>query len=104
MVKTDRIYSLQQAANLTGFRLGKFRYSKDKLVAAGATVSDEGWRIPHTTLKAMGWLGIKAPKAAIAEPTALELAEIRVAQLEAENAELKEQLNKRPSFFGRRKK
>jgi hypothetical protein len=103
MVGIQRVYSLQQAANLTGFSLGKFRYNRKQLIATGAVVSSDGWRIPHSTLKEMGWLGVKTPKAPVAEPSALELAELRVRELEAELAELKEQSAKK-TFFGLRRK
>jgi hypothetical protein len=99
-----RIYSLNQAANLTGFSLGKFRYNKEALIEAGATVSEQGYRIPHSTLETLGWLGVKAPKSVVAPPSALELAELRIAELEAEVAELREELTHKSSFFGRRKR
>lgn len=105
MTKTvARIYSLNQASNLTGFSLGKFRYNKEALVNAGATITKDGYRIPHETLVKMGWLGVKAPKAVVAPPSTLELAELRIAELEAEVVELRSQLLHKPSFFGRRKK
>lgn len=98
---TDRTYSLRQAADLTGFSTGKFRYQKDTLLAHGATITDEGWRIPHSTLEQLGWLGVKAPKALPSAPSALEVAEARIRELEAELLALREQ--KRP-IFGRRSK
>ena len=101
---TSRIYSLQQAANLTGFSLGKFRYNKQRLIEAGATISESGYRIPHAALQELGWLGVKAPKGPIAEPTALERAELRIAELEAELAEARTALARKPSIFGRRKR
>jgi hypothetical protein len=65
----NRVLSLQAAADFTGFSLGKFRYAKNKalLLEAGATVTEEGhWRIPVSALEAIGWVGVKAPKAEIA--------------------------------------
>jgi hypothetical protein len=99
----NRIYSLRQAADLTGFSQGKFRYNKDLLIENGATVSADGWRIPHTTLVGVGWIGVKEQKAAVAAPSRLELAEARVLELEAEVARLTEELNHRPSLFRRRR-
>ncbi len=86
-MNTNRIYTLTQAATLTGFSEGKFRYPKNKtaLLNAGATITDSGaWRIPHTTLQQLGWIGVKPPKGEVAPPTSLEQAEMKVAELEAE--------------------
>ena len=96
-----RTYSLRQAADLTGFSQGKFRYQKDLLLAHGATITADGWRIPHSTLEQIGWLGVKAPKALPAAPSPLEVAEARIRELEGELEQLREQ--KRP-LFGRRSK
>jgi len=101
---TGRIYSLRQASDLTGFSQGKFRYNKELLIENGAVVSDDGWRIPHITLVGVGWIGVKEPRAEIAAPSRLELAEARVAELELEVARLNDELDRRPSFFGRRRK
>ena len=100
-VTATRTYSLRQAADLTGFSQGKFRYQKALLIAHGATITAEGWRIPHTTLEELGWLGVKTPKALPAAPSPLEVAEARIRELEAEVAQLREA--KRP-LFGRRSK
>jgi len=97
MNTTERIYSLQQAVILTGFSAGKFRYNREKLTKAGVHISDDGWRIPHSTLAKLGWLGVKAPRGVIAPPSRLELAELRVKELEAENSKLKAELNERPA-------
>lgn len=99
-----RTYSLRQASDLTGFSQGKFRYNKELLVQNGAIVSEEGWRIPHSTLIGVGWIGVKEPRATIAAPSRLEIAEAKVIDLEAEVARLREELDRRPSFFGRRRK
>lgn len=98
---TDRTYSLRQAADLTGFSVGKFRYQKDVLLSHGATITDDGWRIPHSTLEELGWLGVKTPRALPAAPSALEIAEARIRELEMEVATLREQ--KRPLFSRRSK-
>ena len=101
---TGRIYSLRQASDLTGFSQGKFRYNKDLLIENGVVVSADGWRIPHSTLVGVGWIGVKKPRATIAAPSRLEIAEAKVIDLEAEVARLREELDRRPSFFGRRRK
>lgn len=93
----DRIYSLSQAVLLTGFSAGKFRYNKEKLVKAGCRVSEHGWRIPHSALAKLGWLGVKQPKGELSPPSPLELAELRVQQLEREVATLKKELAERPA-------
>lgn len=96
----DRIYSLSQAVVATGFSAGKFRYNKEKLTKAGVVISDEGWRIPHSSLAKLGWLGVKAPRGVIAPPSPLERAELRVKELEAENANLRKQLAEKPKKRG----
>lgn len=102
---TERIYSLQQAVTVTGFSAGKFRYNKPALLKAGVTITSAGWRIPHSTLLKMGWLGVKPPKGDTPEMSALEAAELRVKQLEAEverlTAELANRPTKRRGLFGR---
>ncbi|WP_348788464.1 hypothetical protein [Leifsonia sp. NPDC080035] len=103
MGSTERVYSLAQAATVTGFSLGKFRYNKAALIEAGAKVDAEGWRIPHSTLRQLGWIGVKPPKGAVPEPSALERAELRIAELEAELASLREQQSKRSVFGFKRK-
>lgn len=99
---SERVYSLRQAADLTGFSQGKFRYNKDKLVAAGATVSDEGWRIPHTTLQVLGW--VDPSPSNVPAPSALEIAEARVRELEVEVAALREELSQPTGLFRRRRR
>lgn len=99
---TDVTYSLQQAADLTGFSLGKFRYNKDKLMAAGVVVTDEGWRIPHSVLTDLGWIGKKAPKKVVTL-TPLQKAEARIAELEAEVARLRDGNSRRGIFGGRKR-
>lgn len=93
----NRIYSLAQAAVLTGFSAGKFRYNKPTLIAAGVTVSDSGWRIPHTALARIGWLDVKPPRGVVAPPSPREVAELRVQELEAEVARLLAELGDRPA-------
>lgn len=85
-------YSLRQAADLTGYSLGKFRYNKEKLLAAGATIQQDGWRIPHSTLELLGWLDNKPARTAEITLTPLQEAEQRVRELEQENADLRSQL------------
>lgn len=106
-MNANRIYTLQQASNLTGFSMGKFRYPKNKeaLLKAGATITKGQWRIPHHTLEQMGWIGVKPSKNVVAPPTALEEAELKVQKLEAEVARLTRMLEQkqpiRKRLFGR---
>ena len=106
MTTTNRILSLQAAADYCGFSLGKFRYPKNKtaLIAAGATVNTEGhWRIPLSALEAIGWVGVKPSKTDIAPPSPLEIAELRIVELESELLALHENTARR-SLFGRKRK
>lgn len=98
-----RIYSLRQAADLTGFSQGKFRYNRELLVSHGVQIDADGWRIPHAVLEELGWLGVKPPRAEVAAPSRAEMAEARVAELEAEVARLTEQLGSRRGLFGRKR-
>lgn len=98
-----RTYSLRQAADLTGFSLGKFRYNRELLTNNGVTITDEGWRIPHTTLETLGWLGVKPSREPLPAMSALETAEARIRELEAENTALRAQVDKPRGLFGRRK-
>lgn len=100
----NRIYSLKQASDVTGFSLGKFRYHKDALMNAGATITTEGYRIPHQTLQQLGWLGVKAPKTVVAPPSLLEQAELHIKELETEVLFLRKQGSRKHSLFGRKKK
>lgn len=96
-MNTNRIYNLQQATTITGFSMGKFRYPKNKeaLLKAGATITKGQWRIPHTTLEQMGWIGVKPSKGVVAPPTDLEVAELKVQQLEAEVKKLTRMLEQK---------
>lgn len=98
-----RILTLGEAVKITGFSAGKFRYQKDKLVEAGVTVTEDGWNIPLYVLENLGWLGVKKPKGEVKE-TPLSIAQARITELEAENARLKAELEKKNrGLFGRRK-
>lgn len=101
---TDRVYSLRQAADLTGFSEGKFRYNKALLVEHGVVVDDEGWRVPHSVLVELGWLGVKQPRRVPAAPSALEVAEARVRELEVEVERLRGQVERKGrGLFGRKR-
>lgn len=100
---TDRILTLGEAVKITGFSAGKFRYQKDKLLSAGVTITDDGWSIPLSVLHNLGWVGVKKPKGEVVD-TPLSLAQARITELEAENATLRSELDKRGrGLFGRRK-
>ena len=100
-----RIFTLGEAVKLTGFSAGKFRYNKELLVEAGASISSEGWSIPLESLRSLGWVGVKPPKAPVRD-TALSRARERVTELEAEVATLRSELDRsRPiavRLFGRK--
>lgn len=98
-----RTYSLRQAADITGFSMGKFRYNRELLTAHGVEIDADGWRIPHTTLEELGWLGVKPARVSAPAVSRVEIAEARVRELEAQVAELTEQLNAPRGLFGRRK-
>ena len=99
----DRVLTLGEAVKITGFSAGKFRYQKDKLVEAGVTISADGWSIPLSVLHELGWVGVKKPKGEVKE-TPLSIAHARIAELEAENASLRAELDRKGrGLFGRRK-
>jgi len=103
-VEETKMYSLQNASEVTGCSLGRFRYNKDKLVALGTIVDDNGWSIPETALVELGWLNPSKPAAP--KKTKLELAQEEVKTLRAENAALRVQLDEatsRRGLFGKRK-
>lgn len=95
-----RVLTLGEAVRLTGFSAGKFRYNKTKLAEAGVTITADGWAIPMSALKDLGWLGVKPSKGEV-QDTPLSQARARIAELEAEVAELRKA--NRPRLFGRKK-
>lgn len=100
-ITADRMLTLGEAVKLTGFSAGKFRYNKEKLVQHGVVVNPDGWSIPLASLRELGWVGVKPPKGEVKE-TPLAKAQARIAELEAELAELRKHSN-RPRLFGRKK-
>ena len=101
MNPTDRLLTLGEAVKLTGFSAGKFRYNKAKLEAAGVVITSDGWSIPVSVLNKLGWVGVKTPKGEVVE-TPLSIAQARIAELEAELAELRSHDKPRTSFFRRK--
>lgn len=98
---TERIYSLKTAAALIGSSEGRFRYNRDKLVQAGVVITEDGWRIPHSALVAVGWVDPRATIPAL-PLTRVEQLELRIKELEVENERLREEAS-RPRLFGRRR-
>lgn len=103
-INSGMTLSLAAAAKLCGSSEGRFRYNRESLVAAGVTITDEGWRIPVDVLLTFGW--VKTEVVAALEPTPLQKAEQEIVSLRAEvaslQAELAEQSRGR-GFFGRRR-
>jgi hypothetical protein len=97
---SEVFYSLQQASDLTGCSLGRFRYNREKLLGLGVQISPDGWRVPHSALVSLGWLGKEQP--AKVRLTALQRAELRIAELEEENTRLLTELSSRRKSFFRR--
>lgn len=97
----ERVLTLGEAVKITGFSAGKFRYQKTQLLSAGVRITPDGWQIPIKALTALGWVGVKPPKGELTD-TPLSVALAKVAKLEAENAELRVALTRRPSLFKRR--
>ncbi|WP_017792986.1 hypothetical protein [Leucobacter salsicius] len=100
--------SLAEAAHLTGSSLGRFRYNRPRLQELGATITEKSWAIPLAALVKMEWL--TPAQAAEVKPSPLDLAQDRIAELEAQLASTREELaavqaeaGARRTLFGRRR-
>lgn len=96
--------SLAQAASVTGSSEGRVRYNKEKLVGEGATVSEDGWRIPASALVTLGWvdedtLTERMRSLSLSQVQQLEL---EVARLRAENERLRAEVEEHAGSFSSR--
>lgn len=53
---TTAVFSMKQAAEVAGVSVSTLRRRRDDLVAAGADISPDGWKVPVTALVACGLL------------------------------------------------
>lgn len=67
---------LAEAAQKCGISVSTLRRRKDVLVAAGATVSDKGWKIPIPVLVSLGFLAGTTPPPATRHDTAAQPATV----------------------------
>lgn len=108
---TDSLFlSLAQAAAVTGSSEGRVRYNRERLIDLGAVVSDEGWRIPLKALVTLGWVDAPVARERVAtlHLSPVQVMEVEVARLRAENEHLRSELEKSGSIssrlFGRRRR
>lgn len=58
------VFSMKQAAQVAGISVSTLRRRRADLVAAGADISPDGWKVPMTALVACGLIAGEGPKAA----------------------------------------
>lgn len=61
---TTAVFSMKQAAEVAGISVSTLRRRRDDLVAAGADISPDGWRVPMTALVACGLIAGEGPQLA----------------------------------------
>lgn len=59
---TTAVFSMKQAAEVAGVSVSTLRRRRDDLVAAGADISPEGWKVPITALVACGLIPGEGPQ------------------------------------------
>ena len=64
MTGTTAVFSMKQAAEVAGISVSTLRRRRDDLVAAGADISPDGWKVPMTALVACGLIAGEGPQLA----------------------------------------
>jgi hypothetical protein len=59
---TTAVFSMKQAAEVAGISVSTLRRRRSDLVAAGADISPEGWKVPMTALVACGLIAGEGPQ------------------------------------------
>lgn len=59
---TTTVFSMKQAAEVAGISVSTLRRRRSDLVAAGAEISPEGWKVPMTALVACGLIPGEGPE------------------------------------------
>jgi hypothetical protein len=58
------VFSMKQAAQVAGISVSTLRRRRTDLIAAGADISPDGWKVPMTALVACGLIAGEGPEAA----------------------------------------
>lgn len=61
---TTAVFSMKQAAQVAGISVSTLRRRRTDLIAAGADISPDGWKVPMTALVACGLIAGEGPEAA----------------------------------------
>lgn len=61
---TTAVFSMKQAAQVAGTSVSTLRRRRSDLIAAGADISPDGWKVPMTALVACGLIAGEGPEAA----------------------------------------
>lgn len=67
---TTAVFSMKKAAEVAGVSVSTLRRRRDDLIAAGADITPEGWKVPMTALVACGLIAGEGPEAA-SRPTSV---------------------------------
>lgn len=65
---TTAVFSMKQAAEVAGISVSTLRRRREDLVAAGADISPDGWKVPMTALVACGLIAGEGPQLAERAP------------------------------------
>ena len=87
---TTAVFSMKQAAEVAGISVSTLRRRREDLIAAGADISPDGWRVPMTALVACGLIAGEGPQLAERAPRPEPRHE--VSQRNAEQAQQLEEL------------
>lgn len=60
---TTAVFSMKQAAQVAGISVSTLRRRRTDLIAAGADISPDGWKVPMTALVACGLIAGEGPEA-----------------------------------------
>lgn len=61
---TTAVFSMKQAAEVAGISVSTLRRRRSDLIAAGADISPDGWKVPMTALVACGLIAGEGPGSA----------------------------------------
>ncbi|MAB78857.1 MAG: hypothetical protein CMJ89_05820 [Planctomycetes bacterium] len=61
---TTAVFTMKQAAEVAGISVSTLRRRRNNLIAAGADISPDGWKVPMTALVACGLITGEGPEAA----------------------------------------
>lgn len=65
---TTAVFSMKQAAQVAGISVSTLRRRRTDLIAAGADISPNGWKVPMTALVACGLIAGEGPEASRSAP------------------------------------